>query len=103
MSECDTDYNTQRSTRRPNRRMRPRVDHSDQLAVSYSEDIARKRRKRTKQDSRMEELVTMMAQVMQRQQMLLEQQQIQHRPKIEIANYQDGEDIEAFWRLLKES
>ena len=44
----------------------------------------------------MEELVTMMAQVMQRQQTLLEQQQIQHRPKIEIANYQDGEDIESF-------
>ena len=36
----------------------------------------------------MEELVSMMAQVMQQQQTLLEQQQIQHRPKIEIANYQ---------------
>ena len=33
---------------------------------------------------------------MQRQQTLLEQQQIQHRPKIEIANYQDREDIESF-------
>ena len=94
MSKYDTDYDTQQSTRRPNLRARARVDHLDQLAVSDSEDIARKRRKRTKQDSRKEELVTMMAQVMQRQQTLLEQQQIQHRPKIEIANYQDGEDIE---------
>ena len=44
----------------------------------------------------MEELVTVMDQVMQWQQTLLEQQQIQHRPNIEIANYQDGEDIESF-------
>ena len=38
----------------------------------------------------------MMAQVMQPQQTLLQQQQIQHRPKIEIANYQDGDNIESF-------
>ena len=43
----------------------------------------------------MEELVTMIAQLMQQQQTFLEQQQIQHRPKIEIANYQDREDIES--------
>ena len=60
------DYDTQQSTGRPNLRAKPRVDHSDQLAVSDSEDVARKRRKRTKQDSRMEELVTMMAQVLRR-------------------------------------
>ena len=70
MSEYDTDYDTQRSTRRPNLQVRPRVAHSDQLAVSDSEDFARKRRKRTKQDSKMEELITMMAQVMQWQQTL---------------------------------
>ena len=59
------DYDTQRSTRRQNLHGRPFVDYLDQLAASDSEDIASKRRKRIKQDLGMEELVTMMAQVMQ--------------------------------------
>ena len=90
------DFDTQRSTRRPNLWARHRVDHSYQLAVSDSEDITSKRRKRIKQHSGMEELVTMMTQVIQWQQTLLKQQQIQHRPMIEIANYQGGEGIANF-------